>query len=76
MERSRRPLKSFFNTSGQKYRELGLKDKLPSLGPEEQIAILVSDGLLVKRPLLVGDEFVLVGFGQKEWEEALLRPQG
>ena len=69
-------MKSFFNTRGQIYRELGLKVILRCLGPEEQFAILVSDGLLVKWPLLVGDEFVLVGVGHKVWDEALLRPQG
>jgi arsenate reductase len=66
------PLKAFFNTSGQKYRELDLKNRLPGLSPEEKIALLASDGMLVKRPLLVGDDLVLVGFKEKEWEENLL----
>lgn len=65
------PLKRFFNTSGQKYRELELKDKLPYMGEEEQLALLATDGMLVKRPLVVEDDFVLVGFRQPEWEQAL-----
>ena len=66
------PLKRFFNTSGQVYRKLGLKDKLPDMSEEEQFEILSTDGMLVKRPILVGDDFVLVGFKIKEWEEKLL----
>ena len=66
------PLKRFFNTSGQVYRKLGLKDKLPYMSEEEQFEILSTDGMLVKRPVLVGDDFVLVGFKIKEWEEKLL----
>ena len=65
------PLKKFFNTSGIQYRELGLKDKLPAMDEEEQLALLASDGMLVKRPLLVGEDFVLVGFRQGEWEARL-----
>ena len=65
------PLKKFFNTSGTRYRALGLKDRLPAMGEEEQLALLASDGMLVKRPILVGDGFVLTGFRQSEWEEAL-----
>lgn len=65
------PLKKFFNTSGQLYRALELKDKLPSMNEEEQLALLASDGMLVKRPILVGDGFVLTGFRQSEWEEKL-----
>jgi arsenate reductase len=65
------PLKKFFNTSGMLYRELGLKDKLPGMGEEEQLELLASDGMLVKRPILVGDGFVLTGFHQGEWEEKL-----
>ena len=65
------PLKKFFNTSGIQYRELGLKDKLPGMSDEEQLALLATDGLLVKRPILVGDGFVLTGFRQGEWEEKL-----
>ncbi len=65
------PLKRFFNTSGLQYKALGLKDKLPAMNEEEQLALLATDGMLVKRPILVGDGFVLVGFRQAEWEEAL-----
>ena len=65
------PLKKFFNTSGMLYRELGLKDKLPGMSEEEQLSLLASDGMLVKRPILVGDGFVLTGFRQGEWEEKL-----
>ena len=65
------PLKKFFNTSGMQYRALGLKDKLPAMSEEEQLALLASDGMLVKRPILVGDGFVLTGFRQSEWEEKL-----
>ena len=61
--------RKFFNTSGLLYKELQLKDKLPHMSAEEQIALLSSDGMLVKRPLLIGDGFVLVGFKEKEWEE-------
>ena len=65
------PLKRFFNTSGQKYRELELKDKLPAMSEDEQYALLATDGMLVKRPMLVSDDFVLVGFKEKEWDETL-----
>ena len=65
------PLKRFFNTSGQQYRALELTDKLPTMSEDEQFALLASDGMLVKRPILVGDDFVLVGFKQAEWEDAL-----
>ena len=65
------PLKKFFNTSGIQYRELGLKDKLPAMSEEEQLELLASDGMLVKRPILVGDGFVLTAFRQGEWEAAL-----
>ena len=70
-EKSGLELKKFLNTSGMLYRELGLKDKLPSLSREEQLALLASDGMLVKRPILVTDETVLVGFREKEWEKLL-----
>lgn len=63
------PLKRFFNTSGLQYKALGLKDKLPGMTEEEQYALLATDGMLVKRPLLVGEDFVLPGFKQAEWEE-------
>ena len=65
------PLKKFFNTSGIQYRELGLKDKLSSLSEEEQLALLASSGMLVKRPLLIGEDFVLAGFKESQWEEVL-----
>ncbi len=64
-------LKKFFNTSGQLYRQMGLKDKLPSMTEEEQIALLATNGMLVKRPVVVADDFVLVGFKEAEWEEKL-----
>lgn len=66
------PLKRFFNTSGMKYRELKLKDKLPDMDEDEQFDLLATDGMLVKRPIVVGDDFVLVGFKVKEWEETML----
>lgn len=62
------PLKKIFNTSGLQYRALELTKKLPAMTEDEQFALLASDGMLVKRPLLVGDDFVLVGFKQAEWE--------
>ena len=65
------PLKKFFNTSGLQYKALNLKDKLPTMTEEEQFALLATDGMLVKRPILVGDGFVLTGFRQAEWEEKL-----
>ena len=63
------PLKKFFNTSGLQYKALQLKDKLPTMTEEEQLALLATDGMLVKRPLLIGENFVLAGFRQPEWEE-------
>ena len=66
------PLKRFFNTSGIQYRELELSKKLPDMPEKDQLRLLASDGMLVKRPLVVGDDFVLTGFKEKEWEEALL----
>ena len=65
------PLKRFFNTSGLVYKELGLKDKLPAMSEEEQLALLATDGMLVKRPLLIGEDFALPGFKEAEWESAL-----
>jgi arsenate reductase len=65
------PLKRFFNTSGMLYRDLNLKDRLPTMSDDEQFALLASDGMLVKRPLLIGDDSVLVGFREKEWEAVL-----
>lgn len=66
------PLKKFFNTSGLQYKALGLKDKLPQLNEEEQLQLLAADGMLVKRPLLLTDGNVLVGFKETEWAEKLL----
>ena len=70
-EKSGLPLKRFFNTSGQKYRELELKDKLPTMGEDEQYSLLATDGMLVKRPLLIGEDKVLIGFKETEWQENL-----
>ena len=61
------PVKKFFNTSGMKYKELGLKDRLPDMSQEEQIRLLASDGMLVKRPLLIDGDRILVGFKEKDW---------
>lgn len=68
------PLKKFFNTSGLKYKELALKDKLPGMSETEQLVLLASDGMLVKRPILVGDDFVLVGFRENEWAAKVTAP--
>ena len=67
------PLKKFFNTSGLLYKSMELKDKLPSMSDEEQLKLLATDGMLVKRPLLIGEDFVLTGFREKEWEEKVLK---
>lgn len=71
--RSGLPLKRFFNTSGNLYKEMGLKDKLPSMSEEEQYALLATDGMLVKRPILVTQDTILVGFKEAEWEERVLK---
>lgn len=71
-EKSGLPLKRFFNTSGKIYRENKIKDRLPDMSEQEQFDLLATDGMLVKRPVVVGDDFVLVGFKVKEWEEKLL----
>ncbi len=71
--RSGLPLKRFFNTSGQLYRSLQLKEKLPAMPEAEQLALLAGDGMLVKRPLAVDEDFVLVGFKEAEWEQTLLK---
>ncbi|MBE6768084.1 MAG: arsenate reductase family protein [Ruminococcaceae bacterium] len=63
------PLRKFFNTSGLLYKSLALKDKLPTMSEEAMLDLLATDGMLVKRPLLVGDDFVLVGFKETVWEE-------
>ncbi len=65
------PLKRFFNTSGLLYKSLGLKDKLPNMSEQEQLELLSTDGMLVKRPLLIGDDFVLTGFKESDWEKEL-----
>ena len=71
-ENSGLPLKSFFNTSGNIYKELGLKNKLPAMPEEEQLELLAKDGMLVKRPVLVTDNLILVGFKEEDWKKALL----
>lgn len=65
------PLKKFFNTSGLLYKSMALKDKLPSMSEEEMLELLATDGMLVKRPLLVGKDFVLTGFKEKDWAEKM-----
>ena len=70
-QRSGLPLKKLFNTSGLLYKSMGLKDKLPEMSEAEMLKLLAADGMLVKRPLLVGDDFVLVGFKEVEWESRL-----
>lgn len=70
-QKSGLPLKKFFNTSGLLYKEMQLKDKLPKMSEEEQYALLATDGMLVKRPMVIGEEFVLVGFKEADWEEKL-----
>ena len=65
------PLKKFFNTGGMIYKEMGLKDKLKDMSEDEQLKLLATDGMLVKRPLVIGDDFVLTGFREKEWIEAM-----
>lgn len=66
------PLKRFFNTSGLQYKALGLKDKLPTMSEEDQLRLLATNGMLVKRPLVIADGKILTGFREKEWEQALL----
>lgn len=72
-ERSGLPLKKFFNTSGMLYKEMKLKDKLPEMSEEEQIKLLATNGMLVKRPLVVDGDKVLVGFKEAEWKEKLIK---
>jgi len=69
--RSGLPLKKFFNTSGLLYKSMSLKDKLPTMSEDEQLELLSTDGMLVKRPIIVADDFILVGFKEKDWEEKL-----
>lgn len=71
IKKSGYPLKRFFNTSGTLYKEMNLKDKLKEMSEEEQIKLLSTDGMLVKRPLLIGGETVLVGFKEEEWNNSL-----
>lgn len=71
IEKSNLPIKRFFNTSGLVYRDLGLKDKLEDMSEDEKIELLSTDGMLVKRPLFISGDKVLVGFKEKEWEEVL-----
>jgi len=70
-ETSRLPLKKFFNTSGLLYKSMELKTKLPEMSDEEQLKLLATDGMLVKRPLVIGEDFVLVGFKESEWSEKM-----
>ena len=70
-EKSRLPLKKFFNTSGLLYKEMKLKDKLPSMSEEEQLRLLATNGMLVKRPILVTEDKILVGFKEAEWVKKL-----
>lgn len=70
-QRSGLPLKKFFNTSGLLYKSMKLRDKLPKMSEDEMLSLLATDGMLVKRPLLVGADFVLVGFKETEWAEHL-----
>ena len=71
-EKSGLPLKRFFNTSGMLYKEMKLKDKLPDMSEDEQLQLLATNGMLVKRPLVVAEGFVLTGFKEKEWTEMML----
>ena len=71
LQKSGLPVKKFFNTSGLLYKSLQLKEKLPAMTEAEQLRLLATDGMLVKRPILVGEDFVLVGFKQADWEKAL-----
>ena len=72
-EKSGLPLKKFFNTSGMLYKEMKLKDKLPNMTETEQYELLSSNGMLVKRPLIVADDYILVGFKEAEWMEKLVK---
>ena len=70
-QRSGMPLKKFFNTSGLLYKDMQLKDKIPQMSEDEQLQLLATNGMLVKRPLVVGEDFVLTGFKESEWEEKM-----
>ena len=71
-KRSGLPLRKFFNTSGMKYKELNLKEKLPEMTEDEQISLLATDGMLVKRPIVILEDQILVGFKEAEWEKSKL----
>ena len=71
--RSELPIRRLFNTSGMLYRQMGLKDKLPTMTEDEIYALLATDGMLVKRPLVIGEDFILTGFKEAEWKEKMLR---
>lgn len=71
-QKSGQPLKKFFNTSGQLYKSMGLKDKLSDMTEEEQYQLLAEDGMLVRRPLVIGEDYVLIGFKEAEWSEKLV----
>lgn len=74
LERSGLPIKKFFNTSGQQYKALGLKDRLPGMSVDEQLQLLATDGMLVKRPVVVTEDgIILTGFREAEWEQKLLK---
>ena len=70
-KKSKLPLKRFFNTSGMLYKEMQLKDKLPSMSEEEQLQLLSTNGMLVKRPLVIDDDYVLTGFREAQWSERM-----
>lgn len=73
LEKSNLDIKKFFNTSGLLYKSMNLKDKLPTMAKDEKLRLLASDGMLVKRPIVISDELVLVGFNQNEWAEKLVQ---
>lgn len=73
IKQSGKEIKNWFNTSGMKYKELKLKEKLPNMTDKEKIKLLATDGMLVKRPILISDKFILVGFKEAEWEENLAK---
>lgn len=73
IKQSRKDIKSFFNTSGMKYRELNLKEKLKKMTDEEKIKLLASDGMLVKRPILITDKEILIGFKEEQWQELVAK---
>lgn len=70
---SKKDIKKFFNTSGLKYKELNLKEKLPNMTDDEKIKLLSSDGMLIKRPLLITENNIFTGFREKEWQEGLIK---